>query len=165
MKKHIIILLIMILLIFPSIVYGHVDDKINMIEMNVKIEQNGNAKITEKWFVNSVERFSYFKFYQDLNSIDIENFTVTDEENNQYENLGKWDISMSNENKKNKYGINDTEEGIELCWGVDGNGFHVYTLNYEIKDFTKRYKQGNTIKFNFIEERNESSTIRYRNKN
>lgn len=147
------------IILFPTLIYAHVDDKIEQIEMEVEIKEDGNAIVREKWYVNSMERFSYFKFYEGLDYTEIKNFSVTDELETKYDYLENWDISMPNEDKVNKCGINIAEDGIELCWGVRDNGFHYYILNYEICNFVKKYKDSKGIEFNFIDKRINSNSI------
>lgn len=123
---------------FAYCIFGHVDDKINYIEMKIEEKENGSAIITENWDVNSMERFSYYKLYKSINENEITNFSVEDEKGIVYENVGIWDIYMPNEEKINRCGINKTDEGIELCWGVEDNGFHAYKISYEIKNFNEK---------------------------
>ena len=152
-KKNMLILL-MLLCIFlsPSYVSGHVNDKINFIEMKIELKENGNAIITETWDVNSMERFSYYKLYKNAKKDEIINFSVIDEKDMVYEFLEDWDIYMPNEEKKQRCGINYTEEGAELCWGVQNDGFHSYTINYEVINF-------DIEKYNYIDERINSSSF------
>ena len=154
--KYIVLFMIIIsfVLLFPYLAYGHVDDKIDYIEIKIETKENGNAIITENWFVNSMERFSYYKLYKNVTPSKLQNFSVTDENGKVYEKLDKWDIYMPNEEKINKCGINYTDEGAELCWGVENNGFHVYTLNYEISNY--EYKN-----FDFIDQRFNASSFGY----
>lgn len=143
---------------FFNYLEAHVDDKIEFIEISAEVQDDGCSLITEKWYVNSMERFSYFKFYQGLKPSNIKSFVVIDENGTEYENIGNWDISMANDKKIDKCGINTREDGIELCWGVESDGFHTFTLQYEVTGFVKQFQNGKGIEFNFIDERNKSNS-------
>ncbi|MFA6752807.1 MAG: hypothetical protein WCR93_00850, partial [Bacilli bacterium] len=112
MKK----LFLTIFLVFSFII--NVDaDSINSIKMDIYIDNEGNANITETWDVNISKGTEGYKPYYNLGNSDIKDFTVTDDKNNLYKFVSNWNVNGSFSNKSYKNGFNYINNGIELCWG------------------------------------------------
>ena len=122
---------------------------ISNIEMDVYIDNDGNASITEVWKTHlnkGTEGYRAFK----LNNQEIINFTVKDDSGVQYQNVTNWNTNDSFTNKAYKCGINDMFDEIELCWGISKYGSRTYTLSYNISNFVTQYTDTQGIYFNFI---------------
>ena len=110
-------------------------DSIKNINMDIYIDNNGNANITEVWKVNINNGTEGYKPYYNLGNSEIKNFTVTDDRNNLYKFKDSWDTYDSFSEKTYKNGINKLYNGLELCWGISKYGNRTYTLKYEITNF------------------------------
>lgn len=110
-------------------------DSIKNINMDIYIDSNGNANITEIWKVNINNGTEGYKPYYNLGNSEIKNFTVTDDKNNLYKFKDNWDPYDSFTEKTYKNGINELYNGVELCWGISKYGNRTYTLKYEITNF------------------------------
>lgn len=124
---------------------------IKNIDMDVYIDENGDASVTETWKTNSNEGTEIYKGYIINSSSSISNFTVSDDLGRNYEFLSDWDTSGSFSDKAYKNGINYTEDGIELCWGISQYGNRTYTLKYNISELVKQYTDNQGIYFNFLD--------------
>ena len=117
--------------------------------MDVFVEKNGDASVTETWKTTSNEGTEIYRGYA-TKSYSISNFTVSDDLGRNYEFLSDWDISGSFSDKAYKNGINYNDDGIELCWGISQYGNRTYTLKYNISNLVKQYTDNQGIYFNFL---------------
>lgn len=124
-------------------------NSIKNIDMDVFVEKNGDASVTETWKTTSNEGTEIYRGYA-TKSYSISNFTVSDDLGRNYEFLSDWDISGSFNDKAYKNGINYTDDGIELCWGISQYGNRTYTLKYNISNLVKQYTDNQGIYFNFL---------------
>lgn len=148
MKKiYYILTILLTLFIFKSSAFAN---KINSIDMNIYIDQYGNANVTEVWDTYLNEGTEGFRTFTNLDGSKITGFTVSDDSGLAYSNLYPWDVNKTFEYKAYKYGINNTGNGLELCWGISSYGDRRYTLNYTINDFVKHYTDVEGIYFNFL---------------
>ncbi len=144
MKK--IILLLSILFINISV---YAQNVIYKIDMDIYLDQNGNARVTEKWDVKGDNGTEWFKRYTNLGNSTITNFTVSmDGIKLEQKN---WNINESLEQKKGYYGINSLDEGIELCFGKYDYNHHVFTLNYDISNFVFNASDAQILYWNLID--------------
>lgn len=124
-------------------------NSIKNINMDVFVEKNGDASVTETWKTTSNEGTEIYRGYA-AKSYSISNFTVSDDLERNYEFLSDWDTSGSFNDKAYKNGINYTDDGIELCWGISQYGNRTYTLKYNISNLVKQYTDNQGIYFNFL---------------
>lgn len=125
-------------------------NSINNIEMDVYIDANGNASITETWKAYLSQGTEGYRPYSNLGNSTISNFSVSDETGTQYENLSSWNTSASFNEKAYKNGFHYISNGVELCWGISEYGNKTYTLKYTISNFVTQYTDTQGIYFNFI---------------
>lgn len=138
-----------ILLIF-SFVTSVNADSIKNINMDIYIDKDGNAKITETWDVNISNGTEGYKPYYNLGNSTIENFTVTDDKNNLYEFIPNWNTNTSFKEKAYKNGFNYLSDGVELCWGISKYGNRTYTLKYDITGFVSNLTDSQMIYWTLI---------------
>lgn len=124
-------------------------NSIKNIDMDVFVEKNGDASVTETWKTTSNEGTEIYRGYA-AKSYSISNFTVSDDLGRNYEFLSDWDTSGSFNDKAYKNGINYNDDGIELCWGISQYGNRTYTLKYNISNLVKQYTDNQGIYFNFL---------------
>ena len=120
-----------ILILICSVVQAN---EMRSIDMNVFIDENGNANVTETWQYYSDSGTECYHSYKNLGNSKIKNLIVSDDVMT-YEILDGWDVSGSFDDKKYKCGINNTSDGIEICWGISEYGNKEYVVNYVITNF------------------------------
>lgn len=153
MNKKICILTILILcivLMFQTYSFADTDEFSNLT-MNIQISENGTAYVTEIWNVKIYEGTEMYKPYYDLEDSEIRNFSVKDETGKEYALLSNWNVNATRENKKEKCGINEVDDGIELCWGIGDYGEHTYTISYEITNFVTAYQNYQMTYFTLVQ--------------
>ena len=129
MKKKLILILFMFV-IFPISVFA---DDIYRIDMNIYLDEEGNANITENWNVKADSGSEWYKQLYNMGNQEISNFTVSMDGNPlEYKD---WNIDENLSQKSGYYGINYVNEGIELCFGKSDFKKHTFTLNYTLSNF------------------------------
>ena len=128
MKKK--LLLFMLILFAPIWVYA---DHIYNIDMDIYLEEDGTANITEVWDVQADSGSEWYKQLYNLGTEELSNFKVSmDGRDLQYKS---WNVDESLSAKSGYYGINYVSEGLELCFGKGDMNRHKFTLNYTLSNF------------------------------
>jgi len=87
------------------------------INTTVNIDENGNGHVTEIWKLDADEGTESYHSFGNMEDRKITNFSVM-RDGIPYTNLTNWNIDWSKSQKANKNGINYTDDGLELCWGI-----------------------------------------------
>ena len=131
MKKH---LLFLITLFTLFMCVGNIKaESIDSINMDVYVDKNGDAHVTEVWEANPTIETEYYHAYYNIGKSTITDLKVKDEE--QEYTYMDWDISANFATKAHHYGFNYANNGVELCFGKSSYKHHIYTLTYKISDF------------------------------
>jgi len=118
------------------------------IDTTVDIDANGNGHITEIWKLNADEGTESYHSFGNMTDRKITNFTVSRDGQN-YNNISTWNVDWTKSQKYNKNGINYTDDGLELCWGID-YGLHTYTIKYTIENLVWQYENNQVLYFSFL---------------
>lgn len=146
LKSVLLILSLYILfMIVPNVVKAS-EDTLNSIIMEINLDKNGTAKIVEKWDIDVNSGTELYKQYNNLENSTIGNFNVS-ENGNRFQTLSAWNPGALKADKDNKCGINQTNAGVELCWGIGNFGRHEYVLEYEIENFIYEYDDSQISNF------------------
>lgn len=147
MRKKLNYLIILIMLfIFPIVVKAN---SIEKIDMDIYLDSNGTAHVTEVWSANLNQGTEGYKPYYNLGNANITNFKVS-ENGNAYEFDDYWNPNDSFDSKAYKNGFNYISDGIELCWGISEYGYHNYTLTYDIEGFVTTLNDADMIYWTLI---------------
>lgn len=150
MKK---ILKILFIFIFAFILFSMGKEveanTIQNISMDIFVDDNGDAYITETWKCNVTQGTEVYHPYYNLGNSEIKDLTVTDG-NTQYTTLSSWNTSGTLASKANKCGINKISNGVELCWGISKYGSHTYTAKYTITNFVSETTDSQIIYWTLI---------------
>ena len=122
-------LLLITLFAFPLIVKAN---SIDNIDMNIYVDKEGTAHVTETWSANLNQGTEGYKPYYNIGDANITNFKVS-EADREYTYTDNWDTDLSFDEKAYKNGINYVNNGLELCWGISEYGYHNYVLTYDIE--------------------------------
>ena len=145
--KKIKYLLVTILLFICCISVVNASNKINKISMDIYVDENGNAHITEVWDAKLSEGTEGYHPYYNLGNSTISDYTVTDDTNTTYTFKEKWNIKDSFDTKKHTNGIYKDGNEVDLCWGISEYGKRTYTLKYTINNFIYNTTDGVQILF------------------
>lgn len=149
-KKTLKILFIFILsIIFFSINKTVQANSISKISMDIYVNSNGDAEVTEKWECSANQGTEVYHPYYNLGNSKITDLTVS-EGSKEYTTLSSWDTSDSLDSKAYKCGINKISNGVELCWGISKYGSHTYTVKYNISKFVSELTDSQMIYWTLI---------------
>ena len=112
-------------------------NSISSIDMDIFIDNYGNANVTETWQCNTSQGTEAYHPYYNLGNSTITNLTVSDKTKT-YTSLNSWNTSGSFDGKAYKCGINKISNGVELCWGISKYGSNTYTVKYTITNFVSK---------------------------
>lgn len=174
MNKFVLSFFIIVLFFIP-VVNAENGNVIHSIDMEIYIDENGNAEVTEIWnctteYVEWIDGYefnaerNFVHHYKNISSSDITDFIVTDEDGVVYKDLNShsffYDINKSVgwsylggelvgrrlSEHKYKSTINESRRGgTELCWAISETGEKTYILDYKIKNFIKQFADAQAI--------------------
>lgn len=99
------------------------------IEINVSLNRDGSAFITEKWDVFAAEGTEMYLNRDNLGNMEISSFSVKDN-GKPLIDIGDWIVGASFEEKAGKCGTVRKRNGVELCWGLGSYGNHSFEVSY-----------------------------------
>lgn len=145
MKKILFLIFTFLICTGSALATNHIYD----IDMEIYVDKNGTAYITETWSVAGSDGSEWYKVYNNLGSSELTNFKVyMDGKLLTYKN---WDVSESLNQKKGYYGINYTSQGLELCFGKYDYNYHEFKLTYNISNFVINTDDSQVIYWNLID--------------
>lgn len=124
-------------------------NSINSISMDIFLDDEGNASVTEVWECYATEGTEVYHPYYNLGNSKITDLIVSDNKG-EYTTLSYWDTSGDLEDKAYKCGINKISDGVELCWGISEYGYHTYTAKYKISNFVSELTDSQMIYWTLI---------------
>ena len=125
-------------------------NSIEKIEMDIDLDENGDATVIETWQANLTQGTEGYRPFFKLKDSKILDFSVTDESERKYQIISDWNTNESFDYKSYKCGIKETSNGVELCWGISQYGNKIYTLKYKINKLVTQYTDCQGIYFNFL---------------
>lgn len=134
---------------FPVMAANHVQE----MEIDVVLCQDGSAAITQVWTADTDEGTEFYLVCRDSGYLHITDFSVSDE-SGAYTLLEEWDVDASFEEKAGKCGIHETEDSVELCWGISEYGRRQYTITYVLHDLVGAYSDVDGFNHRFVDEMN-----------
>lgn len=150
MNKKIKILLLTIFAFILLTFFSSVEaNSIDSISMDIYVDNNGNASVTEVWDCNVTQGTEVYHPYYNLGNSVISNLSVSENQND-YAYQSHWNTSGSLSSKAYKCGINKVSNGIELCWGISNYGTHTYTVKYNISNFVSELTDSQMIYWTLI---------------
>ena len=138
MKKKLMIFLLMFIL-FPISVKA---DHIYNIDMDIYLNKDGSANITEIWDVKADSGSEWYKQLYNLGNQELSEFSVSMDGSAMTSK--NWNVDESLGEKRGYYGINYVSEGIELCFGKGDMQRHKFTLNYKLSNFITNTLNGDS---------------------
>ena len=125
------------------------EHRLESVDINVFINMDGSADITERRTVNATRGTEFYNVIEDLGNSQIVNFRVS-EDGREYKFVEPWDIDFSKEEKTFTNGIIETSNSYELAWGIGEYGRHTYDLSYTVTNFVKELTDSQMLFWRFI---------------
>lgn len=146
-RRAIITLTILLALLMPG--YARADDRLDSIEIEVYLHQDGSASIVETWRTEVSSGTENYKPFGNLQDAVISDFVVI-ANGKEYEAVAEWDSAWTREQKAGKSAILQTSHGVELCWGIDKYTYYIYELQYNVSNFVQQYDDYLGIYWQFV---------------
>lgn len=147
--KRLLSFLTVLMLLIPTAVDAS-GARVNSIDINCQIDQNGTATFVEKWDMDVSEGTEGYKIFNGMSDQPLKLIGVTDDRGKTYTNIGSWDSDLSKEYKTNKCGLIRDGGHYELCFGLGDYGRRSYTMTYQIDHFVNQYEDQQGINYAFI---------------
>ena len=141
MKKRLLIIIIM--MIFPFSVFA---SEIRKDTIDVYINSDGTAKVTEIWEVPKQSDSYFVKDFFNISNIEISNFKIVNQSGTEYQ-----EVDNLNKKKRKTFKIvnHDISKTAEIV--LDTYKDDVYTITYDVKGMIKHYSDGvYGIDFTFV---------------
>ena len=127
----------------------HASNDIYSIDMDIYLDEQGNANITEVWDVKGSDGSEWYKVYTNMGNIDLANFTVSMDGMKLTKKV--WDVDENLSEKKGYYGVNTTSNGFELCFGKYDYKRHKFTLKYTLTNMVFNTEDAQVVYNTFID--------------
>lgn len=115
---------------------------IQSIDLDATIHKDGSVTIRDTREFSVYEGTEHYLNFANLGESELLSYAVYDEAGNQLEDIGRWDIDASREEKARKYGVNYTSDGFEICFGFGEYGQHKFTIAYKLSNFIFNLEDG-----------------------
>lgn len=157
-KKNIVISLLIglicILISFLFEVETNNIGKIEYINVNVEIDEVGNAKVTELWkcktdYPQSGKATEWYRESLNIGNMQPTNVEVS-EYGKDFKEVDRWSKFASKADKTGEYKVSLSPDSSRIIWGRGHDGNHLYKITYTLEDFIKRGKDAQFISWNFI---------------
>ncbi len=130
------------------------------LDVNVYIDENGNGYVTETWKLDAEEGTENYHAFANLENRNITDYKVSMDGKN-YTYIDTWNVNASKSEKAYKNGINYTENGLELCHGIE-YGIHTYTITYTIENLVWQYEDNQILYFTFLPQNMKQAPNHYK---
>lgn len=146
MKKTKYILFLIVCIFSINVVYAN---DIKKITMDIYVDNNGNAHVLEEWTATLSSGTEAYKPYYNLGNSLIKDFKVS-LDNQYFTTISSWDVDASFSKKSYKAGLNEINNGYELCFGITKYGTNTYTMEYTITNFVSQTEDSDMIYWQLI---------------
>ena len=145
MKKRLLIILIVISIFMPTRIFAQT---LNSVDINMNIDKDGNATVTEKWTIKEQDEKYLIKQFSDAANLKITDITIGDTKNSLYKKENKFD-----KNKDFIYTFTDNgkKKNIKFTILKEDN---VFTINYKIAGIINSYQDTFGLDYVFISKTN-----------
>lgn len=119
-------------LIFAPSVFAN---NIESINIEAIIQEDASVIIRDHRIFYADQGTEHYLSLDNLAYSELLDFTVYDENNQPLVDIGSWDVNASFEEKAGKYGVNESDQGLELCFGLGDYGRREFTIEYQLSNF------------------------------
>lgn len=141
------ILSIMCIACYPQTVKADVNVK--KMDIDIAIRKDGSAVVTQEWDSDTDEGSEFYLYQKDSGFLEFSNLQVKDSKKT-YKFVDEWDVDEDFDEKAYKCGINEVDDGVELCWGISEYGKNHYTITYELGNLMRAYKDNDGCLYRFV---------------
>lgn len=121
-------------------------NEISNLEMDIQINEDGSVSVTETREADMTEGTENYMTFDEAEMGEVE---VTDFSVEGYTKQSDWDPDADIEEKAGKYGVIETDDGLELVWGIGEYGEQTYVVNYTLENVVRNLEDGQSLYWNF----------------
>lgn len=141
-------IMIAMLISLLSVETVHAQDHVmEEMDVHVELQEDGSAVITERRAMNLDDDGTELFILLDESSLGESE--ISDFEVEGFEYQPNWDVDASFEEKAGRYGTRETDDGLELIWGMTEYGQQEYVLSYTISNVVRELEDGQALHWNF----------------
>lgn len=125
---------------------------VDSLAIDVDLDADGTAHYQESWYINVGDGTTKGYLVQgNLGTVEIENFSVSDEIGKAFLQEETWAADRSIEEKAGRCGMMEKNNGeYGLCWRVESTRQHVYRAHYTLSNLLKRYPNADGFNHMFL---------------
>jgi uncharacterized membrane protein YgcG len=149
MRKKMSGLILCFILLFALPLPSIAANQINTMDIQAALYGDGSLYITQKWEGDFEEGTECYIPMNTPDYLTISGLKVFDE-NGIYETVADWNIDWSFEEKARKCGLNYTDSGYEICFGISQYGHNRYAIEYKLDNVVAGYSDKDGVNFRFV---------------
>jgi uncharacterized membrane protein YgcG len=149
MRKRVSGLILCFVLLFALPFPAFAANQVNTMDIQAVIYEDGSMRITQSWEGRFEEGTESYIPMNALDYLTVSSLTVSDQ-NGIYETVPDWNLDWSFEEKARKCGINYTDSGYEICFGISRYGQNRYTITYKLDKVVGSYSDRDGVNFRFV---------------
>ena len=151
MKKRILAVLTATFWLLLCVSTATAANRVPEMEIQIALRSDGSACITQIWTTDTEEGTEFYLGLKDRGYLSITDFSVSDK-NGVYTLVKEWDVNATRQEKAGKCGILETDEGVELCWGISEYGENRYVIEYVLHGLVGSYADADGFLHRFVDE-------------
>lgn len=149
MSKKVSGLIVCFVLLFTFPIPAFAANQVNTMDIEAVIYEDGSMHITQNWEGRFEEGAECYIPMNVPDYLTISNLKVSDQ-NGIYDTVPDWNIDWSFEEKAKKCGIDYTDSGYEICFGISRYGHNRYTIEYKLDNVIGGYSERDGVNFRFV---------------
>jgi len=149
MSKRVSALILCLVLLVALPLPAFAANKVDTLDVQAVIYEDGSMSITQSWSGLFEEGTESYIPMNAPDYLEISELTVSDQDGI-YDTVHEWNINWSFEEKARKCGINYTDSGYEICFGISQYGQNNYTISYKLNNVVGSYMDRDGVNFRFV---------------
>lgn len=149
MRRRIRYLILCFVLLFTFPLPAFAANQVNTIDIQAVIYEDGSMSITQNWKGSFEEGTEIYIPMNMPDYLTLSSLTVSDQKGS-YDRVTDWNLDWSFEEKARKCGINKTDSGLEICFGISKYGQNSYTIEYKLDKVVGGYSDRDGVNFRFV---------------
>ena len=146
-----LILVVIALAMFAAPAHA-ADNVIDSITIDVTVHKDGSATVTDERQYTFNDATEHYIPFAALGESEITDVSVS-QDGTPMEESTPWDVDRSLEEKAGQFGIVDTDDGLEIAWGIGSEGAHTSEVSYIVTNFVRTLTDGQqAIYWQFLHE-------------
>ena len=150
MKKVIILSFFILTSILLIPISAHAAE-ITSIDVEVELQPDGSAHITEIWTTSNVQEGTQLSRTMSLpETMQVHSLTASDSSNPNFEIVADWSDFTTFEERANRASLTTTSDGYEIWWGLTSYGDNVYVITYIIDGLVEGFSNASGLYHYFV---------------